>query len=342
MSLSSHMALHHGGPSIQLTSAPCRDFGAHQHSQDDHTLYVITPINNFCRFKRRYELFHRFKEHIESFPNVKLYIVEAALGDRPFMVTEPDNPQHLQVRTEDELWIKENTINLMVSRLPHNWKYMAWIDADITFLNQDWANETVHMLQHYHVVQMWENAVNMGPDGEAIGTVTSFMSQYIKGKVFPYDKKAKYADGAWHPGFAWACTRHAFEGMGGLIDFAILGAGDHHMALALIGKYEYAIPKTLNKHYKKMLKQYQKRCERTIRRDVGYIKGTIIHGWHGRFKNRKYHDRWQILVENNYDPRKDIKKNSHGVLVFGKNNIGLRDGIRGYFRQRNEDGIEND
>ncbi len=336
MSIETHISIQRGGPSVRLTSPPC-----HGEDGESHVLHVIAVINNFVRFKRRYELFHKFKQHIESFPNVILYVAEAALGDRPFMVTEPDNPRHLQVRTDDELWIKENTINLMAQRLPHHWKYMAWIDADVHFMNRDWVYETIHMLQHYHVVQLWETAIHLGPKGEAINIVTSFMSQYIKKAPFPYDKKAKYASNTWHPGFAWACTRFAYESMGGLIDFAILGAADHHMALALIGKHEYAIPKTLHKKYKKMLYKYQERCRKTIKKDVGYVPGTLLHYWHGKIANRKYGERWTILIKNEYNPCKDIKYDSQGVIVFATNKIGLRDEIREYFRQRNEDDVEN-
>lgn len=329
-----HVALGHNGDKIQLTSPPCRE----QHGPE-HTLHVVAVINNFVRFKRRYELYWKFKEQMESHKNIILYTCEVAFGDRPFMVTTAGNPRHLQLRTLDELWIKENSNNLMVQRLPLDWKYMAWIDADIEFLNKDFANETIHMLQHHRIVQMFENVVNMGPDGEIIGTATSFMAQYIKKAVYPY--KNKYAGSHWHPGFAWACTREAMDGMGGLIDFAILGAADHHMALAWIGKVDDSFPGAIHENYKKKLKHFEKRCERAIRRDVGYVKGTIIHGWHGRFKNRRYIERWSILISNNYDPETDIKYNSHGVLTFDDEKIGLRDGIREYFRQRNEDGVEN-
>lgn len=329
-----HITLLNEKAPVQLTSPPCSG-----HHGGEHILHVIAVINNFVRFQRRYELYWKFKQHMESCKNVVLYTCEVAFGDRPFMVTSSDNPRHLQLRTEDELWIKENTINLMVQRLPLNWRYMAWIDADVEFLNKDFAIETIHALQHHRIVQMFETAINMGPDGEAIGTVTSFMSRYIKNPDISYN--TSYA-GTWHPGFAWACTREAMDGMGGLIDFAILGAGDHHMALAWIGEIDKSCHGRMHPNYKKKLKRFEKRCERVIKRDVGYVKGTIVHGWHGRFKNRRYGERWAILVDNNFDPDEDIKYNSQGLLVFDDEKVGLRDGIRAYFRQRNEDGVEND
>lgn len=331
-----HVSLAHGGDHIQLTSPPC-----HGPTGEKHVLHVIAVISNFARFKRRYELYWKFKRQMDEHKNVILYTCEVALGDRPFMVTEPGNPRHLQLRTRDELWIKENMINLMVRRLPLGWTYMAWVDADVEFLNRDFANETIHQLQNHKIVQMFENVVNLGPDGEIVSTATSFMSQYIK-KASGYPYRNKYAGTHWHPGFAHACTREAYDAMGGLIDYAILGAADHHMVLAWIGKVDDSYPPGLHPNYVKRLKQYEALCERTIRREVSYVKGTIIHEWHGRYKNRRYVERWSILQGNEFDPEVDIKYNSYGILVFATEKNKLRDEIREYFRQRNEDGVEND
>jgi hypothetical protein len=56
---------------------------------------------------------------MQSVNNVEVYIVEVALNERPFVVTEPDNPKHLQIRTHSVIWHKENMINLMVLYAPH-------------------------------------------------------------------------------------------------------------------------------------------------------------------------------------------------------------------------------
>lgn len=222
-----------GGKTFQLTCPAVPDATG----CETEKLHVVACINNYVRYKRRYELFYKFREEMESNPNVILYVVEIAFGKRPFMVTEPNNPRHLQLRTENELWHKENSINLMVQRFPHDWKYMAWIDADIHFVNKDWAIETIHQLQHYMIVQMFQNVINLGPNGEIMSTFKSFAYQYLQGK--PYTT-SKYE--FWHPGFCWSCTREAWDGMGGLIDVGILGAGDHHMALAWVGMAEKSLP----------------------------------------------------------------------------------------------------
>lgn len=320
------------GEHVQISAAPCQKDGISE------KLHVVTCINNYVRFKRRYELFWKFKQEIEADPNIILYIVEISFGKRPFMVTECGNPRHLQLNTDDELWHKENSINLMVQRLPKNWKYVAWLDADIKFLNPNWATETIHQLQHYKIVQMFQNAVNMGPNEEIVSTYKGFMYQYMQGKSYT---TSKYE--FWHPGFAWAATREAWNEMGGLLDFAILGAGDHHMALAWVGMAEKSMPGNISEAYRREVMDYQNRCEKHIKRDVGYVSGIILHSWHGKFKDRKYIERWDVIIRNDYNPDIDIKRDWQGLYILNSTHkIGLRDGIRAYIRQRNEDSVDNE
>jgi len=297
--------------------------------------YVVAVISNPVRFESRYNLYLRFMEHMKE-SGVKVLTVELQLGDRAFQITEAGNPMHVQLRTWDEIWHKENMINVGISRLPSDWEFCAWIDADVSFVsNKYWALETVQQLQHYHFVQMFQNAIDLGPKGEVLQTHNGFMWSYLERKAFGKG----YTH--WHPGFAWAARREAIDAVGGLLDIGILGAGDHHMALAMIGRAQISFPKK-NKYfedseYVRHVMRWQDRCDRWIRRDVGYVAGTIVHNWHGRKKDRRYVERWEILIKNDYNPELDLKRDSQGLYALTDNNIELRDDIRMYFRLREED-----
>ena len=315
--------------------SPITDSDSHCQAVD--VLHVVVPINNYVRYRRRYELFVEFCRHMETIPGVVLYVVEVALGERPFMATRKDHPRHLQLRTQDIMWHKENMINLMVKQLPRNWKYVAWIDGDVHFNNPNVAYETIHKLQSHEVVQMFQSAVNLGPDGQVHSHHDSFCYQYQKnGYTVPHDFR-KYK--VWHPGFAWACTRKAWNDMGGLIDFAILGAADHHMALALVGHVDLSRPGNINEAYKRKLRLWQDRVERpgAIQRNIGFTSGSLIHSWHGRFQDRKYVERWAILSQCDYNPDTDIKVDWQGLYQFDMPKHRLRDLLRMYFLERNED-----
>jgi len=301
---------------------------------DEAKLYVVTPIINPRRYESRYKLYEKFQKMIAD-SGASLYTIEAAYGNRPFQITDPTNPQNIQVRTQTELWHKENLINIAVQRLPADWEYFAWIDADVSFARPDWVEETIHQLQHYSFVQMFSTAVDLSPSHNMIKSHRGFVHSYYN-EEHPKCKGYDY----WHPGFAWAATKTAFNAVGGLIEEAILGSGDRHMAFGLIDKMELTINKKFTPAYKRVLKKWEDLANKNIKRNIGYVDGTLLHFWHGKKKDRGYNWRTNILIKNQYDPDTDIKKDWQGMLALTGDKPRLRDELRKYFKSRNEDSID--
>lgn len=300
--------------------------------------YVVCVISNPVLYESRYALYRQFIQEMTAL-GVQVMTVEVAFGDRLFEVTEPGNPFNIQLRTWDELWHKENMINLGISRLPSDWEYVGWFDADISFLNKDVIKDAIQALQHYMFIQPWQNAIDMGPNGETLATHNSFCWSYWSHKPFGTD----YA--IWHPGYAWCARREALEAVGGLIDIGILGSGDRHMATALLGKVGASYNHNVHKNYSRVLEEWQTKAERHIKRDIGFCAGTITHHFHGAKRFRGYKERWNILVENQFNPETDIKRDTQGLWqleVHSPRQIELRDDIRRYFRSRNEDSVDVD
>jgi hypothetical protein len=310
-------------------------------------LHVVAVCSNPVRYNARYNLFKKFKEHMMK-SGVNLYIVETQQGERPFEVTESNNPNHIQLRTYDEVWIKENMINIGVSRLPSTWKYLAWIDGDIEFMNPNWASETVQQLQVYDVVQMFETAIDLGPQGQVLQVHHSFVSEYIKNGYNPPVGPGRYGGYSvkknfWHPGFCWAIRRESFDALGGLIDFCILGSADHSMAMGLIGLIDRSVPGDINPKLLNELEIWQERAEAHVKRNIGFTPGSIAHFFHGKKRDRKYVERWDIIRSNYFDPDDDLKRDWQGLLqleVLTPRQRRLRDQIKQYLRQRNEDSID--
>ncbi|HLL88970.1 MAG TPA: hypothetical protein VK324_06680 [Tepidisphaeraceae bacterium] len=309
-------------------------------------LYVITAISNPVRYKSRYRLYQDFAKRVAD-QGATLITVEVAFGDREHSVTQRDDPRHVQLRTWDEIWIKENALNVGVeylSQLDPDWQYVAWVDADVTFARPDWAAETVEQMQHYMVVQMFSKAHDLGPNEEIFDTYNGFVWSYrnrlLDGPIGTCP--SKYMTG-WHPGYGWAWRREAVDAVRWL-DVAILGSGDQHMARALIGRGRDSINPGMHPNYLAAVDRFQELAERHIRRDVGYVEGSVLHHWHGRKRSRGYLDRWKILRDLRYDPHRDIKRDAQGLYQLVDHgdvrSIELRDQIRGYFRSRNEDSID--
>jgi hypothetical protein len=316
----------------------------HSIKKIDSPLHVIAVVFNPLRFQSRYNLFKEFQKHaIDS--GADLWVVELAFGDRPFEATEASNPKHIQFRSFDELWHKERMINQAVSRLPLNWEYVAWVDADVTFVNPDWVQETIQQLQHYQIVQMFTHAIDIGPNMEPIDMFEGFAYTHIVGKrEFPklsgVSKEAPatgyYAGKYWHPGYGWAYRREAWDTIGGLLDINMVGGGDHQMAYGLIGKIDQTIPKGSTKQYTKLIKNWGKNAAE-LKQDIGAVPGTLMHHFHGKKVNRGYNDRWKILTGNNFDPVTDLRLDWQRMYTLHGNKPKLRDELRAYFRARNED-----
>jgi hypothetical protein len=134
-----------------------------------------------------------------------------------------------------------------------------------------------------------------------------------------------------------AFRRDTLEKLGGLLEVGILGAGDHHMCGAIIGKGELTYPPTIHENYKKAIQSWESLAQKYIKRDLSYVKGTILHSFHGAKKARQYASRWDILTSTNYDPCTDVWKNMYGVYELVSTRTDVRDGIRKYFVSRNED-----
>jgi hypothetical protein len=306
-------------------------------------LYVVAPVYNPHRYRSRWRLYEDFAKMCDEAGAI-LYTVEVAFGDRLHAITSYGEGRHIQLRTSAELWFKENAINVGVSRLPADWKYVAWVDADTMFARDDWANETLHALQHFACVQMWSQYQNLSDEHELLGTAAGFVHNYLEGvpvspaiDSYGYGHKRGYP-GA--PGLAWACRREAWETVGGLLDCCILGAGDWYMAHALVGRLnDKSLSSKFHPSYRREILQWAARASR-LHANVGVVRGLALHHWHGPKARRRYGSREQILIDGAFDPRNDLHRDWQGLYqlhVHDARTATLRDRIRQYFGARNED-----
>jgi hypothetical protein len=300
----------------------------------DDKLHVIIVISNPCLYARRYILAKEFINRIEKEEtNVTIYVVELIYKNQKFIVTDKKNKKHLQLECEIPLWHKENMINIGVKKLlPLNWKAMAWIDADIEFENTSWALDTLKILNGCKdIVQIFSHCVDMNEYEETMTVFNSWGYKYTK--KLPLSKNSL---NYWHPGYAWACTRKAYEKMGGLYDKGILGSGDNIMAYSFLQRnINNALDPENSEDYKNSVYEFQ---EKVKNMRIGYVPGVIRHYYHGSKKNRKYGERWKILVNHKYSPNIHIKYDNNGIIIPTKNfPKELIKEIYQYFEERNED-----
>jgi hypothetical protein len=298
----------------------------------ENKLNIIVVISNPCLYKRRYVLYNEFISRLEFEDNVNIYTVELIYSNtelkNEFYITKPDNPNHLQLHANNPLWHKENMINLAVKKLlPKNYKAFAWIDADIEFESVEWVSETLKILNGCKdVVQLFSHCIDMDINKLSLNVFSSFGYSFSKNKPYVL-KSLDY----WHPGFAWAITRKAYEKIGGLYEVGILGSGDSIMALSFINKVSFATNKNYSNDYNNSMYAFQKKAS-NLR--LGYVPGIIRHYYHGSKQNRKYTERWLILMKHNYSPKTHLKYNN-GIINIDESEFS--EDIYNYFKERKED-----
>jgi hypothetical protein len=323
---------------------------------EDQTLHLAAVYSNPFRWRSRRENFNDFVRHARHTPNVKLYVVELAYGDRPWEVSEPTD---IQLRTDCEMFHKENLINIGMSHLPPSARYGGYSDGDFHFTRHDWALEAIHMLQHHEFVQLFSNygdLTSKTPTSDTghrlFRTNSSFAWNYLHQDEFKQQKQQLsptdpyygqiiprgafpfgYPPGA--PGGAWAWRMSAFNTVGGMLDTCVMGSGDWWMAFGLIGQKSMLRNDPVIRNYNEDIRNWQGRA-RKITANIGCVDQFALHFYHGDSSNRAYGTRESILLDHKFDPRYDITKDYKGVYRWtGKPK--LRDAVRKWFMNRNED-----
>jgi hypothetical protein len=371
-------------------------------------LYAIVPVQNPWRWKSRYKLTDRALKHFHD-SGVVIVLVEACFNRREAVYADSgmhgtmsncrilgasdDKLRHryIGLRTKDELWLKENLINVGVQSLPYDWQQVCWLDSDVVFTRPNWAGECIQKLQHYKFLQMFSQAHDLAPNYELLpenyphAAGVSFVQSWRDGDLdenlrfkkpinplppiiqsdlaglnsdaqkvitdiakLTQDLIDPYYGGEGprrvFPGLAWACTRSAWDDVGGLMDYAIWGGSDWSSSHALVGRREGMMHAGLHPNFKTLTNEWADRCDRYIRQNVGVMQGAVLHNWHGKKTARGYGDKHRILARLQFDPLRHLKRDSQGLWQLHDDGsdqyVGLRDSFRRIAMERNEDSPE--
>jgi hypothetical protein len=284
--------------------------------------------------------------------------------------------KYIGLHTKSELWLKENLINIGVQNLPYNWEQVIWLDGDISFCRPSWVGETIHALQAYDFIQPFTHARDVGPNYELLpedhphADGVGFIAAYHQG-LLDETEKSKHHHGRHHrhhrhhhphpyndsvvagypypgsrvfPGLAMAARRSAWDGVGGLPDYHIWGGSDWIYSHSLVGKRDGMIRNDLHPNYIKMAEAWYETCQRYVRRNVGYVEGSVFHYFHGDKQKRGYNTKHSLLAQIGFDPTRHLKRDSQGLWQM--NDLGeetyvqLRDTLRVVAKGRKEDSTE--
>jgi hypothetical protein len=305
----------------------------------------MTTISNKSKYKSRYVLYEKFRRYIVEELKTNLLTVELAYDDEKFVVTNRfcnQNEIFVQLRGKAALWHKENLLNIGLKHLPADCEYLAAIDADVKFERPDIVEATIEALQIYNVVQMFGCYVSWGPEGKSIEKEDeSLGKKFIMNTMF---KTPNRIHDVGHPGFSWAFRRRLICDLQ-FPDFAVLGSGDTIQSLSLVSKVCYLINertggRKLPEPYLLAMLEYETAAERIFQRKLGYVKGKILHSFHGLIANRQYVDRKNILIDGKFDPEKDLEYDQNGVVKWSDQaDKTMIQKVAEYFVSRKEDDL---
>jgi hypothetical protein len=255
-------------------------------------LFAITAIFNLT--PEREELYARFVRRMNNFC-VTLLTVEIAKEDRGYWASSGYG-WNLRLISNSDLWQKERALNLGYKKVIEEFPFapnIAFLDADISFLNPNWALDTVKELHKSDVIQLFSECL--------------FLNQYNE-MSWRYPSRFSNTSRNGHPGLAWAFTRDAIDKLGGLFDVSIMG--DVHMANALLDDTSSKDFETASPGLKRAFDEWK---EKTTGLNTGFIRGACCHYWHGDPYKRDYLAKWKEMCASGFDPYTDLQVAENGL-----------------------------
>ncbi len=306
-------------------------------------LWAITSYFNPVGYKSRLANYRTFRKFLTA----PLVAVELSFTGS-FELQPGDADILVQLVGGDVMWQKERLLNAAMRHLPPECDAVAWVDCDIIFATDDWAERTRVALNEFAMVQLFGERCNLARDAVVASPAppaVDFVAQSIglkiaTGRAQPDDLRvagASWTRGA-TTGLAWA-SRRTLLGKHRLYDSCILGNGDRAMVCAAIGRPDYgASALQMNAGQMKHYAAWAEPFFADVGGRVGYIDGRVFHLWHGAWQDRKHAQRHAGLKSFAFDPSVDITTGSDGCWRWSSDKPKLHEYVRSYFASRQEDG----
>lgn len=290
-------------------------------------LAVITCHFNWAGYRRPTANLMRFLRRMDSW-NIPVYGVELYPENRSPLMDRNQRWESFPVGSEALMWQKEALLNRAAKLVPSHIPVIAAVDSDVSFENPAWVEDCLDALNRHRAVQ---------PFTTAIWTDESGRAELSRGSVAVAGLNRKWTG---HPGFGWVMHRSFYEECG-FYPYAIMGAGDTVFATGALDIEPFSVtreaigePNLDNGVFGSWMNRMQKFMAGG---DVGCVRGSLWHEWHGSRQNRRYSQRAKLVAR--MDVNRDLEISRHGYLRWTSDaNRGMQIGVAGYFKDRKEDG----
>ena len=305
-------------------------------------LWAITSYFHPAGHKSRLANYRTFRKHLP----VPLVTVELPF-EGPFELQPGDADILVQLTGGDAMWQKERLLNIALRHLPAGCDAVAWLDCDIIFAADDWAERARAALNEFPLVHLFSEVcmLKRGARSDSSGwspvkmVIPGVGRSITRGGLKPDDMRVSNRVTGWRPpqGFAWASPRALLD-RHGLYDARVGGGGDRAILCAALGQFDYCVNShSMNDRSVEHYRAWGDRFHAEVRGKIGSIDGRIFHLWHGSIESRRYLERHRALAKYGFDPFTDIALDGNGCWRWNSDKPGLHEYMRSYFASRNED-----
>jgi hypothetical protein len=221
----------------------------------------------------------------------------------------------------------------------------VWVDCDVIFEADDWAERTSLLLNRFMLVQPfshlhrmapgWEPGHDQGPEIELRRSVP-FLIKSGMSETICVGSPPEQIQSA--PGYAWA-AHSEFLKEHSLYDACIIGGGDRAMNCAAYGCFEDAMRiHYMNDRQREHYLTWAKPFHEKVCAQVAFIEGDLFHLWHGNTEHRRYRERKEGVAHFQFDPFEDVAIDHNGSWRWNSGKHEMHEYVRNYFASRREDG----
>jgi hypothetical protein len=307
-------------------------------------LWAITSYFNPMRYRRRRENYRLFRRRL----TLPLVTVELSF-DGAFDLRRDEAEILLQLSGGDVMWQKERLLNVALHEVPRECDKVAWLDCDVIFAREDWAERASRSLERCALVQPFSRVCHLGPDWqgsvapeqECVGRRPSLAAGVVSGlpaaACFAHPAPEQ-RPGTYACGLAWAGRRQLME-QHGFFDANIIGGGDRSIACGAYGCFEHEVEHHyLNARQRDYYLAWAQPFHEACGGQVAVVDGDLHHLWHGEVASRGLGARQSGLRRFHFDPYEDIAVDASGCWRWSSDKPEMHRYVRDYFASRREDG----
>ena len=302
-------------------------------------LAIISSYFNPNKCPYRLANYQRFRQELSK-ERIPLFTFELAFGDAEFEIKA--EKEHLtQARTNDLMFQKERTLNLLLESLPSEYNNVCWMDCDLFYVQEQWVERVEKELETYKVVQPFSWSVCL-PFGDWVKLGSSHVQSVGQGpcnfrRSFGYyhahrRQYTNFHEG--HVGYIWAAHRD-FLDKHKFYDTIVTGCGDLFMAMACAGNFGFLdFDPCLNNMRQDTVNHFYDwgtPVHEDVDQKIGYTEDLILHMWHGDLNKRNYLQHSKTLQNFDFHPDEDLELDENGLWKWKRENPKLHSYIKNMF-----------